>query len=173
MAAKMNIHDNRANKQTYIQEQTNNYSTYFGEKNEKKIEFDVALSFAAEQQEFVNKVYHYLRAYNLKVFFAPECQDILVGKNQREIFMKIFGIISEYIVLFVSKNYIVREVPMEEANIAFHSHEIGKIIPVCLDEARLPNKMLNPKELNYYCSDNPAEIAIKIFQIIKATRTTL
>ena len=55
--------------------------------------YDIALSFATEDQKLVEKVYHYLRAENLNVFFAPsqEGQKVLSGKNQREVFYSIFG----------------------------------------------------------------------------------
>lgn len=85
--------------------------------------FDIALSFATEEQNLVEKVYHYLRAEGLSVFFAPtpESQEILSGKDQKEVFYEIFALRAKYVVLFVSTNYIVKAVPMEEAEISFAS----------------------------------------------------
>lgn len=132
--------------------------------------FDIALSFAMENQELADAVYHYLKAEELSVFYAPapECQCILSGENQREVFYRIFGLQSEYVVLFVSKDYIAKSVPMEEARIAFSKHNgDGKVIPVYLDGASLPNELLNPKETNYFRSDNAAEIAGHIAEKLK------
>lgn len=120
--------------------------------------FQVALSFATEQQDLVDTIYHYLKSEGINVFFAPECQDILVGKNQREIFYQIFSNYAEYVVLFVSKDYIVKKIPVEEANIALLNHEDGHVITVYLDDSRLPVELLDPKKNNYYCSSNPVEI---------------
>lgn len=124
--------------------------------------FKIALSFATEEQKLVEKVYRYLKAEGISVFFSPslECQALLSGENQREIFYSIFGVKSEYVALFVSKNYITKEVPMEEANIAFSRHNsIGKIIPIYLDGTALPSNIFDPKNMNYFRSDNPAIIA--------------
>ena len=124
--------------------------------------YKIALSFATENQDLVERVYHYLRAEKINVFFAPssEAQVILSGKNQREVFYSIFGMDSEYVALFVSKQYVAKEIPMEEARIAFarHTNE-GKVIPIYLDGTSLPENMFNPKTTNYFKSDNPTEIA--------------
>ena len=132
--------------------------------------YHIALSFATEDQELVEKVYHYLKAESLKVFFAPvqECQKILSGRSQREIFYEIFGLLSEYAALFVSKDYIRKEVPMEEAGIAFAKKgDKGKVIPVYLDETTLPEDMFDPKQTNYFKSRNPAQIAAHLAAKIK------
>lgn len=133
--------------------------------------YDVALSFASEEKALVERAYHYLKAAGLRVFFAPspECQSILSSENQREIFYRIFGLEAEYVALFVSRNYINREVPMEEANIAFSRQDsVGKVIPVYLDGTPLPKTMLDPNSINYFRSDNAAAIVTHITAKIKA-----
>lgn len=134
-------------------------------------QFHIALSFATEDQKLVEKVYHYLKAESFKVFFAPapECQKIISGRNQREVFYEIFGLRSEYAALFVSKDYIRKEVPMEEASIAFAKKgNQGRVIPVYLDETALPKDMLDPKETNYFKSKNPAQIAAHLASKIRS-----
>lgn len=124
--------------------------------------YKIALSFAMEDQKIVERVYHYLKAEKLSVFYAPapECQAILSGKNQREIFYEIFGMSTEYVALFVSKDYVRKEVPMEEAGIALAKHgERGTVIPIYLDDTPLPANLFNSQETNYFKSNNPAEIA--------------
>jgi hypothetical protein len=124
--------------------------------------YQVAISYATEEQALAEKVYHYLRAEDVTTFFAPapECQAFLSGMNQREAFYRIFGLYCEYAVLLVCKNYVVKPVPMEEANIAFSKRgPEGKVIPVYLDGTSLPQDMLDPKVVNYFSSNNPVEIA--------------
>lgn len=124
--------------------------------------FDIALSFATENQALVEKVYHYLKARNLSVFYAPtsEAQPFLTGRNQSEAFYDVFAIKSRYVALFVSEDYIRKEIPMEEANIALSEHKnTGRVIPIYIDGTRLPDNMINPRERNYFQSNNPAEIA--------------
>lgn len=124
--------------------------------------FDVAISFAMENEELANTLYHYLKAEGLSVFYAPapECQSLLSGENQREIFYRIFGLESRYVILLVSKFYVLKQVPMEEARIAFSKHGgDASVIPVYLDGTELPRELLDTKKQNYFSSDNAAEIA--------------
>ncbi len=134
--------------------------------------YDIALSFATEEQELVEKVYRYLKAENILVFFAPalECQVVLSGKNQREVFYEIFGLRADYVALFVSKNYIIKKVTMEEAGIAFAKRgSEGKVVPIYLDGTSLPIKLFKPENDNYYASDDAAVIAAHLALKIKST----
>lgn len=136
--------------------------------------FDIALSFASEDQALVEKVYAYLKAEDIKSFFAPspEGQVFLSGKNQREAFYRIFGKDARYVALFVSKNYIEREVPMEEAGIALGKHkDNGSVIPIYIDGTQLPDKMLDPKKMNYFASKDPVTIADHLAKKIKADKS--
>lgn len=132
-------------------------------------QYKIALSFATEDQKLVEKVYHYLLAEGINVFFAPsrEAQIILSGTNQREVFYNIFGLHAEYVALFVSKDYITKEVPLEEAQIAFAKHSSGSVIPIYIDGTSLPGNMFDPKAMNYFRSDNPAEIASHLASKLK------
>lgn len=124
--------------------------------------FDIAISFAMENEKLADTVYHYLKAEGLSVFYAPapECQSILSGQNQREIFYRIFGLESKYVILLVSQFYVMKEVPMEEARIAFSKHGgDASVIPIYLDGTELPRELWNSKKQNYFSSNNAAEIA--------------
>lgn len=124
--------------------------------------FDIALSFATENQALVEDVYHYLKAKGLRVFFAPspEGQAFISGKNQREVFYQVFGWEAEYAALFVTKDYIRRQVPMEEASIALTERAgTGTAIPIYLDGTPLPASLLDPKQTNYFASESPVAIA--------------
>ncbi len=132
--------------------------------------YDIALSFATENENLVEKVYHYLKAKQIKVFFSPspEGQIFLSGKNQREVFYDIFGNISKYVALFVSEYYVVKDIPMEEASIAFAEHmDNNSVIPIYLDGTALPPDLFDPKSTNYFKSNNPAQIAKHLFEKIK------
>lgn len=134
---------------------------YAQEKN-MEYRYDIALSFATENIDLVEKVYHYLRAAGCNPFFAPDmdAQTYLTGRNQSEAFYEIFGLKSKWIALFVSKDYIKKKLPMEEAAISFATHgEKGMVIPIYLDNSKLPTDMLNPDERNYFESNDAAQIA--------------
>lgn len=132
--------------------------------------FDIALSFAMENVALVEKVYRYLKAENIAVFFAPssEAQVFLSGKNQSEVFYRVFGMDAKYVALFVSKDYIIKRIPMEEAHIAFAKHAYdNSVIPVYLDDTMLPTQLFDPQETNYFKSDDPAVIASHLVSKIK------
>lgn len=123
-------------------------------------QFDIALSFATENQALVEKVYHYLRAEGFRVFFAPspEGQAFISGKNQREVFYQIFGWEAAYVALFVTKDYICKDVPIEEASIALDKRAgTGTVLPIYMDGT--PLSLIDPKQTNYFASGNPAAIA--------------
>lgn len=127
-----------------------------------KCQFDIALSFATENQPLVDTIYHYLKAKGFRVFFAPspEGQIFISGKNQREVFYQIFGWEAAYVALFVTKDYVCKKVPMEEACIALTERK-GKdtVIPIYLDGTPLPSELFDPKQENYFASENPVAIA--------------
>ena len=131
--------------------------------------YDIALSYSSEETELVEKIYYYLKAENISVFFAPsqEAQIELSGRNQREAFYDIFGIKAEYVALFVSASYIKREIPMEEARIAYAKHSTERVLPICLGTAKLPKSLLDPDKINYFKSKDPAQIASHIAKKIK------
>lgn len=134
--------------------------------------YQIALSFAMEDQELVQTVYHYLTAESVSVFYAPalECQTILSGRNQREVFYEIFGLNTQFVALFVSRSYVLKKVPMEEAGIAIAKHGgNGSVIPVYLDDTQLPADLFDPNNTNYFKSDNPAQIAAHLAAKVKVS----
>lgn len=138
-----------------------------------KYRYDIALSYATENKEIVDAVYHYLKVENIHAFFAEssEAQTVLSGQNQREVFYRIFGVEAEYAALFVSQHYVAKKVPMEEASIAFSKHNgDGKVIPIYLDGTPLPKELFDPNSTNYFCSNNGAEIASLIANRINIDR---
>lgn len=125
-------------------------------------QFNIALSFATENQPLVETVYNYLKGQDFRVFFAPsqEGQAFISGKNQRQVFYRIFGLEAEYAALFVSKEYVRKKVPMEEARIAL-INRVGKgtVIPIYLDGTPLPDDLFDPRQTNYFRSKDPVAIA--------------
>lgn len=134
--------------------------------------YDIALSYASPDVALVERVYRYLKAEGMKVFFAPsqEGQTALSGLDQQEAFYRVFGLESRYAALFVSKDYIKKRAPMEEAEISFVKHgQDGSVIPIYLDGTPLPKEMLDPEITSYFESDNAAEIANHLVAKVKGS----
>jgi len=130
--------------------------------------YDIALSYASDDKEIVDSVYHYLRGSGLTVFYAPECQNVLVGEHQEEIFYRIFASEARHAVLFVSRHYISKPVPMKEARICIANRQGAQLIPVYLDGTPLVE--LDPS-INYYRSQNAENIAAMIISRVKIPQT--
>jgi hypothetical protein len=75
---------------------------------EKRIyEYEVALSFAGEEREYVRIVAEYLKNNGIKVFYdeEEEQQVKMWGKDLTEYLSQIYGKLSHYCVMFISENY--------------------------------------------------------------------
>ncbi|MCL2146550.1 MAG: toll/interleukin-1 receptor domain-containing protein [Synergistaceae bacterium] len=129
--------------------------------------YDIAISYASEDKSIVDSVYHYLRGAGFSVFYAPECQDVLVGEHQDVIFSRLFSEEELYAVLFVSQDYISKPVPMKEASICLTSQRCSHVIPVYLDGTELTG--LDPA-INYFRSNEARVIAQMITQRVKLNK---
>jgi len=71
-----------------------------------KYEYDIALSFAGEQRNFVREVAKILDDnYKLKVFFDEFEESKLWGKNLYDYLYEIYSKKAKYVIIFVSKEY--------------------------------------------------------------------
>ncbi|WP_421477657.1 toll/interleukin-1 receptor domain-containing protein [Agrobacterium tumefaciens] len=71
----------------------------------KNHEFDVALSFAGEDREYVDKVAHYLKDRGIKVFYDLFEEADLWGKDLFVHLSDIYQKRAQYTVMFISKMY--------------------------------------------------------------------
>lgn len=70
-----------------------------------KYDFDVALSFAGEDREYVEQVASYLKELDVKVFYDRAEEVELWGKNLYLYLDDIYQHKSKYCVIFISKFY--------------------------------------------------------------------
>jgi len=80
----------------------------------KEYEFDVALSFAGEQREYVEKVATILKRKGIKVFYDRFYQSQLWGKNLVEYFKKVYYSKSRFCIMFISNDYLSKMWPAHE-----------------------------------------------------------
>lgn len=120
--------------------------------------YDLALSYASEQKDYVSSVYKLLKRKGLSVYFAPAYQEELTGIDMTEEFYSIFHDQCLFIAAFVSNEYLQKKRPMAEAAIGqMRSREEGRncLIPVYWGDARLPD--FDP-DINFLSADKPAEM---------------
>ncbi len=104
-------------------------------------EYDVCLSFAAEQRPYVNSVARILSGYQIRVFYDSDFESDLWGKNLYEELTRIYRDKARYCVLFISEDYIQKRWTTLEWRAAqdralSESHEY--VLPVRFDDSPLP-----------------------------------
>ena len=132
--------------------------------------YDVALSYAGEQERLVSRVAKLLEAEGLRVFFAPYQDDAFIGEDMYARFYQIYRYQSRYVAAFVTADYLRKEITMHEAATAMlRRRDEGRscLIPIYFGGASLPN--LDP-DINYIPADSlrEVEIADKIRSVVRS-----
>lgn len=109
----------------------------------KKVQrtYDVALSFAGEDREYVEKVAERLKDLNVEVFYDRFEQVDLWGKDLAEHFGEIYSKNSRFVVIFASHAYTTKAWPTLEKRHALSRYLTGdkeRILPVRFDDSDIP-----------------------------------
>lgn len=68
-------------------------------------QYDIVLSYASEDRQYVQQVASYLEAHSVEFFYDQNEAATLWGKNLTEHFQKVFNRLGRYCVMFISKHY--------------------------------------------------------------------
>jgi hypothetical protein len=111
----------------------------------RQLKFDIALSYAGEDREYVEEVAAYLNQQNVKFFYDKYEEANLWGEDLAEHLDDVFRISSKYCVMFISEFYERKVWPTYERKCAISKAIQEKsvyILPVRFDETEIPG--LNP-----------------------------
>ena len=122
--------------------------------------YDVALSFAGDDREYVEQVAEELRVLGVTVFYDRFEQVELWGKDLAEHFGNVYGKDSRFVVVFASRAYAAKAWPNHEKRFALGQHLAAgneRILPVRFDETEIPGippttsyldlRVITPKKL--------------------------
>ena len=106
-------------------------------------QYDVCLSYAGEQRNYVKKVYDELIKKNIRVFYDQDkdIETYLWGKNLYEAFKEIYKTKAQYCIMFVSKEYAQKTWTRHEKRSAFsraYTESEEYILPVRFDNTEIP-----------------------------------
>ncbi len=106
-------------------------------------QYDVCLSFAGEQRDYVKKVYDELIKNNIRVFYDQDkdIETYLWGKNLYEALKEIYKTKALYCIMFVSKEYAQKTWTQHEKRSAFsraYTESEEYILPVRFDNTEIP-----------------------------------
>ncbi len=107
--------------------------------NKNVFEYDVAFSFAGEQREYVEQVFNCLTQKGIKVYYDKN-QD-LWGKDLFIEFSEAYSKKSQYLVVFISKEYAEKDWTKHEIANAFEralQEKSEYILPVRFDNTQIP-----------------------------------
>ncbi|WOD38188.1 TIR domain-containing protein [Nodosilinea sp. E11] len=113
--------------------------------------YDVSLSFAGEQRNYVSSVAKYLKESGISIFY-DEFED-LWGKDLAIELEKVYSSNSRYIVIFVSQNYINKSWTNHERQSALAgriSRRDDSVLPVHFDSTKLPGLPFTVAYLNIH-----------------------
>ncbi len=128
--------------------------------------YQVALSFAGEQRDYVDEVARWLAAKRIAVFYDKFEAVNLWGKDGVEHFHQVFAQDAQYVVMFISAEYVAKSWTRHERRAAL-SRQIAEdseyVLPVRFDATEVPGI---PSTLQYLDAKSltPAELAALIAQ---------
>jgi hypothetical protein len=104
-------------------------------------EFDVAVSFAGEDREFVEEIVNQIKATGLRVFYDSDYSSDMWGEELTEYLDEIYRVRSRYAVIFISKFYAAKMwTNYERRSVLARALEDASVymLPVRLDDTTLP-----------------------------------
>ena len=105
------------------------------------LKFDVALSFAGEERDYVDKVANALREMNVKILYDKFEEINLWGKNLYDYLQEVYFKQAKYTVMFVSENYAKKMWANHErqsAQARALQDNIEFILPARFDDTEIP-----------------------------------
>jgi len=131
--------------------------------NQEEKQFNVALSFAGEDREYVEKVANQLKKMNIRVFYDKHEAITLWGKDLYTYLQDIYKNKAMYTIIFCSKNYANKLWTNHERQAA-QARAFGSnreyILPVRFDNTEIPGILLTMGyiDLNQYKPEEFAEL---------------
>ncbi len=130
--------------------------------------YQVALSFAGEQRDYVEDVAQHLAARSVGVFYDGFQQTWLWGRDGVEAFHEVFAETSNFVVMFVSAEYVAKPWTRHERKSALSrmlTEESEYVLPVRFDDTPIPGL---PESLQYLKANDftPAQLAAVIVEKI-------
>ena len=130
--------------------------------------YQVALSFAGEQREYVEDVAQHLAARSVGVFYDGFHRTWLWGRDGTEAFHEVFAETSKFVVMFVSAEYVAKPWTRHERKSALSrmlTEESEYVLPVRFDDTAVPGL---PKSIQYLEAKDytPAQLAALIVEKI-------
>lgn len=138
-------------------------------------EYDVAVSFSGKQRHYVERVVRSCQERGVKVFYDEDETVRLWGTNVIPQLRRVYGgVAARYVVPFLSRDYLDGQYPMDEFWAAMRADVErggGYILPVLMDDEKVPPEILDPAVIYIRASGKrPEQLAEMIAEKVGAAR---
>jgi hypothetical protein len=128
--------------------------------------FKVAVSYASPDRDYVEAVVNALKGRGVSVFYAPDEQADIIGRNLIDYLHDVYLTQARYCLVFVSKSYLsskwTSRVERQAAQERSLAEEDRYIIPVRLDDSALPGLPSTTADIRNATPSQVADLAISI-----------
>lgn len=121
--------------------------------------YDIALSFAGEDREYVEACAEILRALGFNIFYDNYEQDTLLGKDLYSFLADIYKNRSKFAAIFISKDYVSKRWTKHELkfiNAREFEQDEEYLLPIRMDDTVVPE--ISPT-IGYIYASTPLETA--------------
>ncbi len=121
--------------------------------------YDIALSFAGEDRQYVENCAAILKSLGLNIFYDNYEKEVLLGKNLYSYLADIYQNQAKYVVIFLSENYIKKRWTKHELEFITarkFEQEEEYLLPVRIDNTNIPGI---PLTTGYITATTPLETA--------------
>jgi hypothetical protein len=118
--------------------------------------YDLAVSFAGEHRDYVEKMVYACRRLGLQVFYDRDMGNDWWGKNFIREQRKVYGSQTRFFVPFLSTEYLAKPIPMDEFSSAMMTavkQGDGYVLPVLIGGVQVPPDLLHP-HIHYLRSED-------------------
>lgn len=136
--------------------------------------YDIAVSFAGEQRDYVSKFVEACKARDIAVFYDKDLTNEWWGRNYIREQRKVYGASTRYFVPFISTEYLAKPVPQDEFSAAMMTavnEGDGYVLPVLWGDVQVPADLMHP-HIHYLKADDyePGELAEAVARRIGSGR---
>jgi len=134
--------------------------------------YDIAVSFAGEQRNYVEQTVRECDELDLKVFYDRDMSNEWWRKKFIREQSKFYGSRTPYFVPFISTEYLAKPIPMDEFSAAMMTavrQGDGYVLPVLIGDVQVPPDLLHPhihylRDKEYTPKQLAAQLQIKVRQ---------
>jgi hypothetical protein len=137
-------------------------------------QYDLAVSFAGEQRDYVERAVAACKGLGLRVFYDRDKNNEWWGNNFIREQRSVYSSQTRFFVPFISNEYWSKPIPMDEFSAAMMTavkQGDGYILPILMDDTEIPRDLIHP-HIHYLRARDytPEQLAEQLVQRVGAAK---